>query len=213
MVTGLPQITAPFKICEECVVSKQTRSQISKEKSWRAKDVLELVHSDLCGPINPTSNGEKFSVACTPKNSATSATVAVENEETTQSVGCTIRRPAWMEDYEEAEFVSATACACQSIWLRRLLEELKFKQLGATKIFCDNNSAIQLSKNPVLHGRSKHIDVKFYFLRDLSNNETIELIYYRSEDQIADIFTKALKMESFMKLRRLLGVFTIKDVN
>ncbi|KAH0707987.1 hypothetical protein KY289_013063 [Solanum tuberosum] len=59
MVTGLPQITAPSKICEECVVGKQHRSQFPKEKSWRAKDVLELVHSDLCGPINPTSNGGK----------------------------------------------------------------------------------------------------------------------------------------------------------
>lgn len=113
----------------------------------------------------------------------------------------------------EAEFVAATACACQAIWLRRLLEELKFKQIEATKIFCDNDSAIQLSKNPVLHGRSKHIDVKFYFLRDLSNNGTIDLIYCRSEDQVADIFTKALKTESFMKLRRLLGVCTIKDIN
>jgi len=113
----------------------------------------------------------------------------------------------------EAEFVAATACACQAIWLRRLLEKLKFKQAEATKIFCDNDSAIQLSKNPVLHGRSKHIDVKFYFLRDLSNNGTIDLIYCRSEDQVADIFTKALKTESFMKLKRLLGVCTIKDIN
>ncbi|WMV33069.1 hypothetical protein MTR67_026454 [Solanum verrucosum] len=101
----------------------------------------------------------------------------------------------------------------QAIWLRRLLEELKFKQEEATKIFCGNDLAIQLSKNPVLHGRSKHIDVKFYFLRDLSNNGTIDLIYCRREDQVADIFTKALKTESFMKLRRLLGVCTIKDVN
>lgn len=57
----------------------------------------------------------------------------------------------------EAEFVAATACSCQAIWLRRILEELTFKQTEATKIFCDNNSAIQLSKNPVLHGRSKHM--------------------------------------------------------
>ncbi|XP_060201925.1 uncharacterized mitochondrial protein AtMg00810-like [Lycium barbarum] len=86
--------------------------------------------------------------------------------------------------------------------------------LSSTKAeFVAATASIQLSKNPVLHGRSKHIDVKFYFLRDLSNNETIELIYCKSEDQVADIFTKALKMESFMKLRRLLGVYTIKDVN
>lgn len=53
----------------------------------------------------------------------------------------------------EARFVTARACACQAIWLKRILEELKFKQPGATTIFCDNNSAIKLSKDPVLHGR------------------------------------------------------------
>nr|KYP43675.1 Retrovirus-related Pol polyprotein from transposon TNT 1-94 [Cajanus cajan] len=112
----------------------------------------------------------------------------------------------------EAEFVAATACACQAIWLRRILEELKFQQHGATKIFCDNNLAIKLSKNPVLYGRSKHIDVKIYFLRDLSNDGAIKLIYCQSEDQVADIFTKALKRESFMKHRRFLGVCTLNFV-
>ena len=82
----------------------------------------------------------------------------------------------------EAEFVAATACACQAIWLRKILEELRFKQKGATIIFCDNNSAIKLSKNPVLHGRSNHIDVKYYFLRDLNNEGTVELQWCRSED-------------------------------
>ncbi|XP_049394795.1 secreted RxLR effector protein 161-like [Solanum stenotomum] len=77
----------------------------------------------------------------------------------------------------EAEFVAATTCACQAVWLRRILEELQFKQEKATTIFCYNNSAIKLSKNPVLHGRSKHIDVKYYFLRDLNNEGTIELQY------------------------------------
>lgn len=59
MVAGLPQITTPSEVCEECVVSKQHRDSFPKGKSWRAKNVLELVHSDLCGPINPSSNGGK----------------------------------------------------------------------------------------------------------------------------------------------------------
>jgi len=61
----------------------------------------------------------------------------------------------------KAGFVAATTCACQAIWLRRILEELKFKQPKAITVFCDNSSTIKLSKNPVLHGRSKHIDVRF----------------------------------------------------
>ena len=111
----------------------------------------------------------------------------------------------------EEEFVAATACACQAIWLRKILEELRFKQKGATIIFCDNNSAIKLSKNPVLHGRSKHIDVKYYFLRDLNNEGTVELQYCRSEDQLADIFTKPLRSLPFQKLRRLMGINTMED--
>ncbi|KAK2968675.1 hypothetical protein RJ640_001578 [Escallonia rubra] len=110
----------------------------------------------------------------------------------------------------EAEFVAATSCACQAIWLRKILEELHFKQEEATTIYCDNSSAIKLSKNPVLHGRSKHIDVKVHFLRDLTKEGVIDLIYCRNEDQVADIFTKPLKKAAFQKLRKLLGVGTLQ---
>ncbi|KAJ8767923.1 hypothetical protein K2173_020863 [Erythroxylum novogranatense] len=108
----------------------------------------------------------------------------------------------------EAEFVAATACACQAIWLKKILKELHFKEEGSTQIYCDNSSAIKLSKYPVLHGRSKHIQVKYHFLRDLTNDGVIDLIYCRTEDQIANILTKPLKFHAFQKLRKLLGVCT-----
>jgi len=79
-------------------------------------------------------------------------------------------------------------------------------------IFCDNNSTIKLSKNPVLHGRRNHIDVKFHFLRDLTKDETIEIIYCKSEDEVVDIFNKYLKLELLVKLRRLLGVCIQEDL-
>ncbi|XP_074556816.1 uncharacterized protein LOC141812704 [Curcuma longa] len=60
MVIGLPQITNPSQVCEECVVSKQHRNQFPQGKSWRAKAALELVHSDICGPITPHSNGDTW---------------------------------------------------------------------------------------------------------------------------------------------------------
>jgi len=109
----------------------------------------------------------------------------------------------------EAEFVAAASCACQAIWLRRILEEIQFKQQGETSIYCDNSSTIKLSRNPVLHGRSKHIDVKYHFLRDLAKDEVINLIFCRSEDQVVDIFTKPLKTPLFHKLRELLGVCSL----
>ncbi|PRQ43601.1 putative RNA-directed DNA polymerase [Rosa chinensis] len=59
----------------------------------------------------------------------------------------------------EAEYVAAAACACQAIWVRRILEKMNYVQDGGIIMMCDNSSTIKLSKNPVLHGRSKHIDV------------------------------------------------------
>jgi peroxiredoxin family protein len=67
-------------------------------------------------------------------------------------------------------------------------------------------SSIKLAKNPIMHGRSKHIDVRFHFLRELCKEGVIELKHCNTQDQIADIMTKALKMDTFEKLRGLLGV-------
>lgn len=111
----------------------------------------------------------------------------------------------------EAEFVAATSCACQAIWLRKLSEVLGYHQQGPTTVYCDNVSAIKLSKNPVLHGRSKHIDVRYHFLRDLCKDGVIDIIHCSSENQIADIMTKPLKTDVFVKLRNLLGVCSMKE--
>lgn len=82
-----------------------------------------------------------------------------------------------------------------------------------TKIQCDNSSAIQLSKNPVFHGQSKHIDVRFYFLRDLVNADVVKLRYCKSQNQIADLMTKPLKLEQFVKFRSLLGMVNASKVS
>ncbi|CAJ2663992.1 unnamed protein product [Trifolium pratense] len=111
----------------------------------------------------------------------------------------------------EAEFVAAAACACQGIWLRKILSQLRHEQKRTT-IFCDNSSTIKLSKNPVMHGRCKHIDVRYYFLRDLIKDEIMELSHCGTEEQIADVMTKALKLESFCKFRKMLGVVDTKEL-
>lgn len=112
----------------------------------------------------------------------------------------------------EAEFVATASCACQAIWLRRLLGKLDCCQEGPTLVFCDNVSTIKLSKNPVLHGRSKHIDVRYHFLRDLCKDGVIDLVYCKSEEQVADILTKPHKAAMFVKLRDMLGVYSRKEV-
>ena len=78
---------------------------------------------------------------------------------------------------------------------------------------CDNSSTIKMSKNPVLHERSKHIDVRFHFLRELANNGIIELLHCGSEEQVADVMTKPLKLESFQKFKKQMGVCRIDELN
>ncbi|KAF2304474.1 hypothetical protein GH714_031884 [Hevea brasiliensis] len=110
----------------------------------------------------------------------------------------------------EAEFIAAAACACQAIWMRRILEEIGHSQEEGTALMCDNTSTIKLSKNPVLHGRSKHIRVRFHFLRDLVKEGIVELQFCGTKEQLADVMTKPLKLEAFQKLRQELGVCTVQ---
>ncbi|KAL6330034.1 hypothetical protein AAG906_039949 [Vitis piasezkii] len=77
--------------------------------------------------------------------------------------------------------------ACQCIWMRRMLEKIGHSQSKCTTIMCDNSSTIKLSKNPIMHGRSKHIDVRFHFLRNLTKKEVVKLVHCGTNDQVADI--------------------------
>lgn len=113
----------------------------------------------------------------------------------------------------EAEFLAAAVCTCQAIWMRRILKELRYDDKNCTNIWCDSSSTIKLSKNPVMHGRSKHIDVRYHFLRNLTREGLIDLVHYGSKDQLADIMTKPLKTDDFQRLRALLGVCDITKLS
>ena len=79
-------------------------------------------------------------------------------------------------------------------------------QEGATNIYCDNNSTIELSKNHVFHKRSKHIDTRYHFIQELINNGEIYLEFCQCEDESIDIFPKPLAKEIFEHLRKGLGI-------
>eukprot|EP00253_Pinus_taeda_P009205 PITA_09205 len=106
----------------------------------------------------------------------------------------------------EAEYVAATAAACQAVWMRRILRSLGQEQAKATVIFCDNSSAIALSKNSMFHKRTKHIDTRFHYIRELVNNGEIVLEHCRTHEQVADILTKPLDQKSFEFLRKCLDM-------
>lgn len=114
----------------------------------------------------------------------------------------------------KTEFISATSCACQAIWLKRVLEKLCGMQNQATTvIYCDSRSVIELSKNPVMHGRCKHIDVWFHFLRNLTKTGFVNMMHCGTQEQIADIMTKPLNLDTFLKLRKSLGVCAKSSIN
>jgi hypothetical protein len=97
------------------------------------------------------------------------------------------------------------------VWLDRLLSELVEKEGSEpATIFVDNKSAIQLSKNPVFHERTKHIDLRFHFIRHITEQGKVNVEYTRTEDQLADILTKPLGRIKFQDLRARIGVIDVK---
>jgi hypothetical protein len=79
-------------------------------------------------------------------------------------------------------------------------------QLRPTVIYCDNQSCIKLSENLVFHDQSKHIEIRYHFIRDYVQRGAVELQYISTEEQFADILTKALSMGKFVFFRDKLGV-------
>ncbi|GJV79616.1 retrovirus-related pol polyprotein from transposon TNT 1-94 [Tanacetum coccineum] len=105
----------------------------------------------------------------------------------------------------EAEYVSAGKACQQALWMKQALIDYGIR-LDNIPIMCDNKGAIDLSKNPVQHSRTKHIEIRHHFLRDNVQKGNISLEKVSSEDNIADILTKPLKREPFNYLRLGLGM-------
>ena len=111
----------------------------------------------------------------------------------------------------EAEYMALTSAAQEAVWMRQLSKDMKTDVCEPTVIFEDNQSAICMAKNPQFHGRAKHIGIKYLFIREQVSNNTIKLRYCRTEDMIADIFTKGLSQEKFVKLRSMCGLRSINQ--
>jgi hypothetical protein len=106
----------------------------------------------------------------------------------------------------EAEYMVASMATCEAIWLRKLLVALFGQELEMTIIHCDNQSCIKLFENPVFHDRSKHINIKYHFIRDCVQRVVVQLQYVPTDEQVVDILAKSLMKGKFVFFRDKMGI-------
>ena len=106
----------------------------------------------------------------------------------------------------EAEYVALCEAAQETTWLRNLLHDIGLQQEQPTTVFEDNQGALALAHNPRDHPRTKHMDVKYHFIRDTIERKRMSVVYCRTNQMVADTFTKGLAKPAFEKLRGAMGV-------
>ena len=112
----------------------------------------------------------------------------------------------------KAEYIAAGACCAQILYMKQTLLDYGVI-LEKLPLLCDNESMVKLANNPVQHSHTKHIDIRHHFLRDhvAKNDKSLEGV--RTEDQLADIFTKSLDEATFCRLRNELNVLDFSNFN
>nr|GEX90060.1 retrovirus-related Pol polyprotein from transposon TNT 1-94 [Tanacetum cinerariifolium] len=128
---------------------------------------------------------------CTVMSSAEAEYVVLSN--------CTVMSSA------EAEYVALSVSCAQVMWMRTQLQDYGFNY-NKIPLYCDSQSAIAISCNPVQHSRTKHIHTRYHFIKEQVENGIIEFYFVRTEYQLADMFTKALPEDRFKYLVRRIGM-------
>ena len=107
----------------------------------------------------------------------------------------------------EAEYIAARSCCSQLLWMKKLLGDYGLSH-ETMVVYCDNSSAIDISKNLVQHSKTKHIEIKYHFIWDLVERKVVALEYIPTKRQNANIFTKPLDRSTFESFRQVIGVIT-----
>jgi hypothetical protein len=112
----------------------------------------------------------------------------------------------------ELLYIATTHAAKEAIWLRRLIDEIIGPINAPTPIFCDNNGAVTLAKqDAVFHPRTKHIDIRYHYIRQLVEDRSISIIRINTDNNLADMFTKSLARPKFESFTTQIGIGTIEE--
>ena len=106
----------------------------------------------------------------------------------------------------EVEYIVACSASCEAIWIRKLMSGLFNLELDTIVILCDNQSCIKMTENPMFHDKSKHIEIRYFDIRDMMQKGAIKLQYVSNDEQVADVLTKPLSRVKFEHFRDKLGV-------
>ncbi|KAK6153453.1 hypothetical protein DH2020_013092 [Rehmannia glutinosa] len=166
---------------------------------WYPKEVLHGIHQNL-------NNKFPNNAGCRVDRKSTSGTCQMlEN-----------RLVSWFSKKQNSiatstqieEYIVAGSCCAQVLWMRQQLRDYEIEE-KEIPIMCDNTSAIAITQNHVLHSRTKHIDVRYHFIRDHVEKKDITLEYISNDKQLADIFTKPLCESRFEDRKHELGLFEL----
>lgn len=119
---------------------------------------------------------------------------------------CSERQKSVSLSTTESEYMAASQCVKELVWLKSIFNEILGESVLKMGFFMDNQSAIRLIKNPEFHKRSKHIDVRYHFIREKYEENLFDLQYISTKEMVADIFTKSLATQRFNDLTKKLGV-------
>ena len=106
----------------------------------------------------------------------------------------------------EAEYVALSTCAQEAIWLTKLFFDITGLEVTPMKIYEDNQAVICIAKNNEFHSKTKYMDIKLHFVRNLVKTKRFEVKYLTTNDMIADILTKPVPRQHFKYLRELCGI-------
>ncbi|KAJ9545903.1 hypothetical protein OSB04_025610 [Centaurea solstitialis] len=223
LVRGLP--AKEFSSDDHCVACLKGKQHKNSHKSKEVNTIsspLQLLHMDLFGPTNVMSIGKKsyclvivddysrftwvYFLRTKDETSGLIKSFVTRVENKTNLRVKVIRSDNGTEfknadlnsfcEEKEAEYIAASQCCSQVLWIQNQMQDYGISFLQ-TPIYIDNNSAISIVNNPVKHSKTKHIEIKYHFIRDCNEKKLVQVLKVHTDDQYADLFTKAFDVGRF----------------